>query len=474
MPTQGRHHADLVILAAVCVFALFVLGWFPAALVTRSPLWATVTAPLATGVLAATWVSVMVLVRAPFTAVVAAVVVTSAACAVPVLRDRPRYLARPPKGWAWVLVVPAAGIAPLTTVRLSPVAWDARSIWWFHARWFAAGGDVTADALQHRVFDFAHQDYPPLASATSALGWWFTGSQPLRAAHIGTAILTLSAVVTFGAVIWRLATPRLSAAGAALGVLVVLGAYGVTGVGNSAPAVGTNGYVDLLQAAALTAAAVALLVAPVDDDDATRIGALCLAVSAATKNEGLVAALVVGVIALLRARERRRTFGWVAVAFVPAALWAAVLATVDVRSEADRQRIDELLRLDRIVTDRFDPTMDALWDQMWPLLVATLVVTVVGLVVFRRGGRPPDTTATGSLWLVWGTTSIALLLAYVVSPLPIGFHLVSSVDRTTIMPKLLLVAIVVTWTVVGVLAISDRIARATRDETPIAATTALE
>ena len=463
-----------MILAAVGVLAMFVLGWFPAALVTRSPLWATLTAPLATGVLAATWVSVMVLLRAPFTAVVGAVVVTSAACAIAVLRDRPRHLARPPKGWPWLLVVPAAGIAPLATVRLSPVAWDARSIWWFHARWFSAGGDATVDALQHRVFGFAHQDYPPLASATTALGWWFTGSQPLRAAQIGTAVLTLSAVVTLGAVIWRLATPRLSAAGAALGALVVLAAYGVTGVGHSAPAVGPNGYVDLLQAAALTAAAVALLVAPLEYDDATRIGALCLAVSAATKNEGVVAALVVGVIALVRARARRRTVGWVAIAFVPAALWAVVLATVGVRSEADRQRIDELLRLDRIVTDRFDPTIDALWDQMWPLLVAALVVTAVGLVVFRGGARPSGTTTTASLWAVWGATSVALLLAYLVSSLPIGFHLVSSIDRATIMPKLLLVAIVATWTVVGALAIAERIASPARGEQPVAGAIPIE
>jgi len=458
-----------MILAAVGVVALFVLGWFPAALVTRSPLWATVMAPLATAVLAATWVSVMVLVCLPFVTVVVAVVLTSAGCGARVLLDRRRYLTRPLPGWPWLFVVPVAGIVPLLTVRLAPSAWDARSIWWFHARWFAAGGDATVDALRNRAFEFSHPDYPPLASAATALDWWFTGSQPLRAAQVGTAVVTLSAVVTLGALIWRLAAPRLSAAGAGLGALVVLGAYGVTGVGKGAFAVGTNGYVDLLQAAALVAAAVALLVAPVDDDEALRIGALCLAVAAATKQEGLVGALVIAVIAVARARLRRPTVGWITVAFVPVALWTVVVTSLDVRSETDRQRIGELLRLDRVVTDRFDVTIDALWNQMWPLLVAALIVTVGGLIVFRGGARPAGTTNSGSLWVVWGATSVALLLAYLVSPLRIGYHLVSSVDRTTITPKLALVAIVATWTVVGVIALTDRVTSSAGDTLPGAA-----
>lgn len=458
--------------ALLAVVALFAIGWFPAALVTRSPLWATLTAPLATGVLAATWVSVMILVGAPFVAVVVAAVLTSAACAAWVLRDRARYLAPLPPGWRWALLVPAVGLVPLLTVRLPPVGWDARSIWWFHARWFLEGGGATVDALRNRAFDFAHPDYPPLASATTALDWWFTGSQSLRAAQVGSAVITLSAVVTLGALIWRLAGPRLSAAGAGLGALVVLGAYGVTGVGVGAQAVGTNGYVDLLQAAALVAAAVALLVARVDDDDAIRIGALCLAVAAATKHEGLVAALVVAALALARlaARSnlRRRAVAWIAASFVPAGLWIAVITTHDVRSVSDRSRIDELLRLDEVVTDRFDQTLEALWNEMWPLLIAAVVVTVVGFVVFRRGARLRDTSSGTWLWAVWGATSVALMLAYLVSPLPLGFHLVSSVDRTPITPKLVLVAIVAAWTLLGMAAIAERIADARADTEPAA------
>jgi len=458
-----------VIAGVLGLVVTYALGWFPAALVTRSALWATITAPLATGVLGALFVPLMIFLGAPFALVAIAVLLVAIGCAVWVLRRRETYLPAPPDGWPWAFAIPAAAIIPLLTFRLPPVAWDARSIWWFHARFFLEGGGSTVDALRNGAFEFSHPDYPPLSSAATALDWWFSGSQPLRGAQLQTTVLTVSAVIALGAVVWRLAGSRLSAAGAGLGALVVLGAYGVAGVSGGALAVGTSGYVDLLWAAALAAAAIALLVAPTDDADAVRIGALCLAVAASTKQEGLAAAAAVGVLALLRIVVTRRfrwpTLAWIGAAFVPVVLWLGVVVGYDVPTES--RRLSELFGFESAVTDRFDPTWDAIWDRMWPLLIAALVITVAGIVLFRGDAKPRGRSAGGLLWAVWGATTVALFVAYLVSPLEIGFHLVTSVERTIIGPELVLVAIVAAWTVLGLAAFTERSDAASAASSPV-------
>ena len=91
-------------------------------------------------------------------------------------------------GWAWLLVAwrrsvePSASptpddvpgpmalaaaalvaVVPVLLVDLPAVESDARWIWWFHAAWFRAGGDVARDGMADRAFAPSRPGYPPLA-----------------------------------------------------------------------------------------------------------------------------------------------------------------------------------------------------------------------------------------------------------------------------------------------------------------------
>ena len=63
-----------------------------------------------------------------------------------------------------------------------PVAWDARSIWWFHAVWFEGGGDVAVDAMRNPIMTFSHPDYPNGVPAFIGTVWALFGGENLRLA----------------------------------------------------------------------------------------------------------------------------------------------------------------------------------------------------------------------------------------------------------------------------------------------------
>ena len=56
------------------------------------------------------------------------------------------------------------------------------------------------------------------------------------------------------------------------------------------------------------------------------------------------------------------------------------------------------------------------------------------------------------MWLAWGGAVVPLILAYVVSGLPLSERLATSVKRTTIAPNFLLFAESTIWTLALVLA----------------------
>jgi hypothetical protein len=435
--------ARVVVLGVVLVG----IGYFPARLVTGSRVWCLLIAPITAALLMGTIGTIGVLLRLPAAVTAIGAVVVSVATGVLVLwRSRRERGAAPGESFA-PLLLPLAGVFPFLTVRRAPFEWDARSIWWFHARWFADGGTAVWRAMQNPAFAFSHPDYPPLASATNGALWWFGGTESLQQGQVVTAILTLSAVTVLALSVWYVARRRLSGwvvlAGA--GVLV-LATYGTVGVGRSAQALGTNGYVDMLWSAAFAAGCVFVLAAP-REPAALRWGALCLAVAALTKNEGTAAvALVVG-LALVRYRARRPAPVWLLGALLPSAAWLAVARLAGAPSEyLTDSKASQLMRLDRGVVDRFSPTIDAVWHEMSTIVLVAAGVSALGLLVATSARRRLSATAAPWMWLGWLTTTTAVVYAYVVSPAPLAWHLATSLDRTTIASKTLLLAECLLWT----------------------------
>jgi hypothetical protein len=344
----------------------------------------------------------------------------------------------------------------LTTVRRAPVAWDARSIWWFHAKWFAQGGGAVVDAMRNPAFSFSHPDYPPFAPATNAAAWLVDGTQSAKHAQIVTALLTLSAITVLGYAVWRLFADRLGL-GAATGAaaLVVAAAYGIVQVD---PA--TNGYVDVLWGACFAAGCVFLLASP-RSDDALRWGALMIAVTALTKTEGLVGASLVVFLAALRYRMHRRMLMWLGAGLAPGLAWVATVRLFGVVSEsADGSRTGRLLALDPAVTSRFGPAVRSVAHQVSLVALGAAVLTVAGFGL----AAPIRRKVTGSLvpwmWIAWIGTVGSLVFAYVVSSRAIAWHLRTSVARTTIAPNLLLLAEGALWTLAIAMSLGQDRARA--------------
>ena len=416
-------------------------GFLPARRLTSSAVVAIAIAPLATGLICSAGAVVSLLLRAPLGPCVAAVLVSVAAASL-VARARPAGDDDVLTSFRWtqLALLVAVVAVPLLAVRRAPVDWDARSIWLLHADWFWAGGARAADAMGTPAFAFSHQDYPPLAPATVAAVWTLLGRDhelgQLTIAVLGASAVTAVAVALHAA---TPAAPRLLRAVA--GALTVLAAYGLAGVW------ATNGYVDLIGAAALAAAAVLLLAGPTGRP-ATAAGAVCLGAAMLTKNEGMVAGFVVACLAVAAIGWRRAVaVGWLPVA--ASAGWVALTRALGAVSDLGSSgALQKLLRLDADVLGRVWPTLRELWIWCrWELAVAALVAAA-GLGTARRLARAPLLPGALLLWLASLGCAAALLLAYMVSPHDIAWHLRTSADRTTVAPRLLLLVQSTLWVLV--------------------------
>lgn len=449
--------------------ALVAVGYFPARLVTATRVWCLLVAPVTAALVAGSVGTIVVVLRLPTVFLVIGTVAVSALAGFVVIRRARRERAGGAHESYLPLLLPVAGLFPFLTVRRAPVEWDSRSIWWFHASWFADGGATFWQAIQNPAFAFSHPDYPPLASATNGALWWLGGTESLKQAQIVTAILTLSALAAFAFSVWcavrRLLPGWVSIVAA--GFLVVA-AYGVAGEGKSTQALATNGYVDVLWSASFAAGCVFVLAAR-RHPEALRWGALSLAVAALTKNEGLIAVVVVVVLALVRYRFRRPAPFWLVGALAPGVAWLVVARLAGADSEyLTNSKAGELLRLDPDVLGRVSPAFSAVWHEVSEIVIVAAGVSVLGLLLATSARRQLSGTAWPWMWIAWLATMTSIVYAYVVSPDPLHLHVISSVDRTTVAPRLLLLAESLLWgsTAVAALRSGRADARETRRPQP--------
>ncbi len=427
-----------VVVAAVLV----ALGYFPARLLTRTRTAACLASPLVAGLVVTVFSLVCVLAGLSMRLAVVGAVVVAIGSAVSVFGRRTSHRTRTPWDSPSVLLLPAGGLLAFATVLRPPVAWDARSIWWFHAKWFAQGGAAVVDAMRNPAFSFSHPDYPPFAPATNAAAWLVDGTQSAKHAQIVTALLTLSAISVLGYAIWRLFAPRLGVRTAtAAGCIVAAAAYGIARVD---PA--TNGYVDVLWAASFAAAGVFLLASP-KSDEALRWGALMVAVAALTKNEGLVAASFLSALTGIRYGLHRRILAWLGLGLAPGLAWLAMIRVLGVVSEsADQSRSGRLLALDPAVTSRIGPAARSIAGHVGLVTVAAAGLSLAGVSLVGPLRRRLSGSLVPWMWFAWLGPVAALEFAYVVSSRPLAWHLQTSVTRTTIAPNLVLLAEGAIWT----------------------------
>lgn len=365
--------------------------------------------------------------------------------ATPVLLRTVRTGARAPHAsWTDLLWLTLPLVPPFLTVLIPPTRWDSNSIWWLHAAYF------TKDAAQARQYiglpsiEFSHPDYPPLLSAAVAAAWSVLRGYGLWVAQFVSATLNFSAIAMLGYAV-RVVTGRAPALVSRLAAAsVAVAAWG------AAPYVPASGYCDALWSAAFVAAALLLLFRP-DPLRRPVLAVLLLAAVALTKNEGLVMAAALAVVATIRVRRQlRRT--WVLWLPVGAGLsWSLLARHLGARSDVTSQMpLGSLLRGDAAIYDRLPPTLSALWDTVGPIVAVSVVAAILGAIFLRRQRNALDLGADLWLWALALVYLPILVLTYLINGYPIKWYLGTSIDRVTLPIALVAVASAACWAVAAV------------------------
>lgn len=432
-------------------------------------------APVTGAVLSAAAAALTLVVGGPVLAWFAAL---AAVVAVAVVLAWARWPAARPRpfqgGWrlqavGTVALVASSAVA-LIGLRAPSVGFDTRSIWMLHALWYADGHATAVATLRSRALPFAHATYPPLVGGSVAVSFLVAGTRSYRVGVIVLAVLNMAvvssaalAVVEVGrrlsAVLARAAGPAgrpslarwcrvPSAAAVVAAALLVLTAAGVAGP------FATNGYADLLWAAAATGALSYALVLPPSPAD-LGAAAVLVAVAGLTKQEGYATAAVIVVAVAARlwwaVPARRRAVGsGAAAALVALFAWPITVrllgAAPNVEVEGARQGTD---------ASRARATFDAMAPHLH-LLVLAVPVAVAGAVVLSRLRRRAGLGHDGWAWAVLAAGTGVVAVAYVVGPGNVEFWLATSVHRTTMFPALAAWWVTATWAVCGVAAVVAR------------------
>lgn len=319
----------------------------------------------------------------------------------------------------------------------APLAWDARSIWLFHASWFMAPIRDLQAVYSLESLVFSHPDYPPLGPASIATLWQLA----FRDEHLRMGVILLAALPIF---LLALATVRLGGVVSRVGgrqsssyALLLLFPIGTA----LSDGLIDKGYMDVIVATSVLLVTVLiferLTLGPSREVNLLlAIGALfaCLA-----KQEGLLFVGVSLVAAILVDRKRARFPALLMLALpLPLLFWRFTVAHFGYSSPGDASgvisNLGELTSVQsigwrniRLIIDQYSANV----------FVPMSVLLVIGLMLFF-GKDMPRVGRRIALFssIVWcGQTSI-ILLTYALggSRIKLEWWLSTSFDRIIATP----------------------------------------
>jgi hypothetical protein len=353
----------------------------------------------------------------------------------------------PPEVWivvVFILVFGAFALLGFSSAFVMPVTeWDAWSIWTRKAQMLTEHDSLVAGFWTSSSYTWVHLDYPLQYPVWEALHFRAAGEFDMQALlrHVWLLLVAFAWAVAYllrdrvRPVAWA---PLLLLAAAAPGVWEQL----------------LTGYADVPMAmfACLGAIALALWLSE-GDWRLLALAAVMLAGTASVKNEGLLAAaallLVAGGFAWARRLDLRHfgiAAGVVVATILPWRIWMAAHG-IEGDLPVSKTITDPGYMLDR--TDRIWPAFEAIaselsdqgrWFYLLPL--AALVVTASLLSGVGRRVAGFYLAAFGLLWagLVW---------SYWISPNPLDWHLGTSVNR--VIAVLMLICLAALLHVTGIL-----------------------
>ena len=446
----------------VALFA-FVPALLPSLAVTRSPWRVLALAPVLTALCAGMAGVVAVALRIPTYVPFAVIAAATNVAAVRVLRHRDAQFDWRAQFLPGAVVLVAVGCAFLPIKRWA-IDFDTQTLWFAHGRWFFRGGDYVWRMLPNPAFGNA--DYPPLTPALVGLLWRMQGRVDPRSGQLLIGVANFGAVSLVALAFPGLFPRRLGAIATAAGVLVAAAVIGFAGP------FATDGYADLLWAACLGAAVLYLLLAPRNFEN-VMVGAIALAAAALTKNEGTAAALVVGVLAVVRHRRRWRSAPGLLLFFPLALCWPVLLRIHGVHGEYEPATVWKFVTGDPAVWNHLSPTVSAMWRYVGVSCVVAVVCSAAGLLAANRTRVRERIASTAYAWAAITATSAIIAFGYMIDALPLaptrtnpvtlGDHLAASVDRTTIAIRLLLLVETIIWALCALLAVRQHLDRRADD-----------
>jgi len=302
-------------------------------------------------------------------------------------------------------------------------AYDAVATWNLRARLLAGSGAGWVAALDAT-------NYPLLLPAAIAAAWNWTGGEPLAVSHAIGGALAASCALVLPLVAGRSGRPFGLAAGA---LLLATPTFLVEGLSQEAdvPLAAL-----LLPAAAILASRLAGRAGP-----APEAAGLLLGLAAWTKNEGVLWAGLVAAVWLVAGgapsrRELPRLLAGAAPGLVACGLWKALAAPASGLAAGSffegewsaRLAVGERWRqVASALAERFDPREPGFaWGLAWAVVAAAALVALVAGAFRSRGPRGDEARFWGLLAAGW---LLALLPLYVLTPLPLDWHLATSLDR---------------------------------------------
>jgi len=352
---------------------------------------------------------------------------------------------------AAMLLVVSALVWPLSAMRARLVGYDAHAIWVLHGMFISGGHSQLVAGLKDPAYAFSNPDYPPLVPAASALGFAVADRIDYGVAVSVTALLNGSALALVGLGVAKIGTALTSRRARLAAILTApalcLAGFGIAGVS------AVNGYADLLWAAAATASIVFGLVLP--RSRSHMLVAVAAATSAAlTKNEGLVASLIILSLMSFRyfahqplsANRIRRQATMLAAAAAPGLAWAAAVRFKGVGDNFFGAGTAS-------VRSRLQSTISGLTPFLHIVLPA-MGVLVLGSMILRAARRRAGAANAAWLWVALAAWFAVLLYTYTFGNAEIHWWIRTSADRTMIFPQLVLCAEISIW---GVLACEPRL-----------------
>lgn len=336
----------------------------------------------------------------------------------------------------------AGGILFLYYVQIlsEPLSrWDARSIWFFHARMiWIEGGLGGSSVWTHPSIAFSHPDYPKLVPATAAQLGYLSGYWNEYMPKGALFVLLVPAVC------WVFSVRRARPAFLVLVLLLLFGQYGWL----------SNGYMDgyLVLYAGLALVLLGRYLSEGRDADLCA-GACAMGIAASLKNEGLLFAVAM-LAALLCTASPRDAFGLrpfaarlrrtppaalvLLLAAAPALLWAVRTRAWGLRSDVAGDPGAAIARAAGRLVDGASAqyilthlTVEA--SDVWVPALLTLVL-IVGLRLLRV--PVPRAACVAALAAV--IYFAGLYAVYLSTPYDLGFHLPTSAGRTVAVARIAL------------------------------------